>query len=108
MRIHQPGSHLTERRGAEVDDWSWARTMRRVAVLAQLTRPYKGRTTLAIVSLLAAVATSLAPPYLAKLAIDDGIRGEDLRRLGWIVVALVAAGVLYWLASSAQTYFTGW
>ena len=108
MRIHQPGSHLTDRRGAEVDDWSWARTMRRVAVLAQLTRPYKGRTALAVVSLLAAVATSLAPPYLAKLAIDEGIRGEDLRRLGWIVATLLGAGALYWLASSAQTYFTGW
>jgi ABC-type multidrug transport system fused ATPase/permease subunit len=108
VRIHQPGSHLTDRRGAEVDDWSWARTMRRVAVLAQLTRPYKGRTALAVVSLLAAVGTSLAPPYLAKLAIDEGIRGEDLRRLGWIVVALLGAGTLYWLASSAQTYFTGW
>ena len=108
MRIHQPGSHLTERRGAEVDDWSWARTMRRVAVLAHLTRPYAGRTTLAIASLLAAVAVSLAPPYLAKLAIDEGIRGEDLRRLGWIVAAFLGTGVLYWLASSAQTYFTGW
>ncbi|MDQ4018450.1 MAG: hypothetical protein M3188_01270 [Actinomycetota bacterium] len=36
MRIHQPGSHLTDRRGAQVDDWSWSRTMRRVGVLAQL------------------------------------------------------------------------
>lgn len=108
MRIHQPGSHLTDRRGEQVEDWSWSRTMRRVAVLAQLTRPYKGRTALAIASLLAAVATSLAPPYLAKLAIDEGIRVGDLRRLGWIVSALVAAGVLYWLASSAQTYYTGW
>ena len=108
MRIHQPGSHLTDRRGAEVDDWSWARTARRVGVLVRLTRPYGGRTALAIASLLAAVATSLAPPYLAKLAIDEGIRGGDLRRLGWIVAALVGAGILYWLASSAQTYFTGW
>ena len=109
MRVYQPGAHISDRaRTAEVDDWSWARTARRVAVLWQLTRPYRGRTTLAIVSLLAAVGSSLAPPYLAKLAIDDGIRGEDLTFLGWIVVAFVAAGLLYLLANTAQTYLTGW
>ncbi len=108
MRIYQPGSHLTDRRGAEVDDWSWARTMRRVAVLAQLTRPYRGRAVLAVISLLAAVGTALAPPYLAKLAIDEGIRPHDLTLLGWIVVALLAAALATWGASSAQTYFTGW
>ncbi|MDQ3889879.1 MAG: ABC transporter ATP-binding protein/permease [Actinomycetota bacterium] len=108
MRIYQPGSHLTDRRGAEVDDWSWARTMRRVAVLAQLTRPYRGRTVLAVVSLLAAVGTALAPPYLAKLAIDEGIRSHDLTLLGWIVVAFFTAALATWGASSAQTYFTGW
>jgi ABC-type multidrug transport system fused ATPase/permease subunit len=109
VRVYQPGAHISDRaRTAEVDDWSWARTARRVAVLWQLTRPYRGRTTLAIVALLAAVSTSLAPPYLAKLAIDDGIRGDDLTFLGWIVVAFVAAGLLYLVANSAQTYLTGW
>ena len=49
MRIHQPGGHLTDRRGAEVDDWSWARTVRRIGVLASLTRPYRARTVLAVV-----------------------------------------------------------
>ncbi|HEX2110456.1 MAG TPA: ABC transporter ATP-binding protein [Gaiellaceae bacterium] len=109
MRVYQPGAHIADRaRTAEVEDWSWARTARRVAVLWHLTRPYRARTTFAIVALLAAVATSLAPPYLAKLAIDDGIRGNDLTFLGWVVVALVAAGLLYLLANSAQTYLTGW
>jgi ABC-type multidrug transport system fused ATPase/permease subunit len=108
MRIHQPGSHLTDRRGAEVDDWSWARTARRVAVLGRLTRPYGARTTIAIVALLAAIATSLAPPYLAKLAIDDGIRAGDLTFLGWVVVAFLGAGLLNWGATAAQAYYTGW
>jgi ABC-type multidrug transport system fused ATPase/permease subunit len=66
------------------------------------------RTTLAIVTLLAATLTSLAPPYLAKLALDDGIRADDYRRLVEVVMLFVAAGLLNWLASSAQTYFTGW
>jgi ATP-binding cassette subfamily B protein len=108
VRIHQPGSHLTDRRGAEVDDWSWARTARRVAVLGRLTRPYGARTTIAIVALLAAIATSLAPPYLAKLAIDDGIRAGDLTFLGWVVVAFLGAGLLNWGATAGQAYYTGW
>ncbi len=108
MRMHQPGSHLTQARGAQVDDWSWARTARRIGVLVRLTAPYRRRTILAIVALLAATATTLAPPYLAKLAIDDGIRQENLTLLGWIVVAFLVAGLLNWGASMAQTYLTGW
>jgi ABC-type multidrug transport system fused ATPase/permease subunit len=108
MRMHQPGSHLTQQRGAQVDDWSWARTARRIGMLVRLTAPYRGRTILAIVALLAATATTLAPPYLAKLAIDDGIRQENLTLLGWIVAAFLVAGLLNWGAGVAQTYLTGW
>ena len=108
MRIYQPGSHLTDRRGAEVDDWSWARTARRVGFLASLTRPYGRRTALAVVSLLAAVGTALAPPFLAKVAIDEGIGGRDLTLLGWIVAAILAAALLNWAANAAQTYYTAW
>jgi ATP-binding cassette, subfamily B, bacterial len=110
LRVWQPGSHLTMRRGeiAEVDDWSWARTVRRVSTLVSLTKPYKLQTTLAGVSLLAATVTALAPPYLAKLAVDDGISQKDFSALTWIVVAFLGAGVASLLTASAQTYFTGW
>jgi ABC-type multidrug transport system fused ATPase/permease subunit len=108
MRVWQPGGHLTMQRGAEVDDWSWRRTARRVSTLARLTVPYKGRTALAIASLLAATLTGLAPPYLAKLAVDDGIRGGDLELLTLIIALFIGAGLLNLLTSSAQTYFTGW
>ncbi|MFN2467025.1 MAG: ABC transporter ATP-binding protein [Gaiellaceae bacterium] len=108
MKVWQPGSHLSEERGARVADWSWQRTARRLSTLARLTAPYKGRTALAVGSLLAATLTSLAPPYLAKLAIDDGIRGGDLGNLTWIVVFFVVAGLANWITSYAQTYFTGW
>jgi ATP-binding cassette subfamily B protein len=95
-------------RGADVDDWSWRRTARRISTLARLTAPYKLRTTLAVGSLLAATLASLAPAYLAKLALDDGVRSQDFRRLVEIVLAFIAAAVLSWVMSSAQTYFTGW
>jgi ABC-type bacteriocin/lantibiotic exporter with double-glycine peptidase domain len=108
MRVWQAGSHLTMERGAQVADWSWRQTARRLRALASLTAPYRARTALSIGSLLAATGTALAPPYLAKLAIDDGIRTHDLTRLGWIVAAFLAAGFANWVTSYAQTYFTGW
>jgi ABC-type multidrug transport system fused ATPase/permease subunit len=74
----------------------------------RLARPYRGRVILALLSLLAAVGTALAPPYLAKLAIDDGIRGGDLGVLTIVVAAFLAAGVLNWAASAVQLYFTAW
>jgi ABC-type multidrug transport system fused ATPase/permease subunit len=108
MRVWQPGGHLTQQRDVDVHDWSWRRTARRVRTLASLARPYKLRTALAIASLLAATLTSLAPPYLAKVAVDHGIRRQDLRLLTLIVAAFVVAGLANWATSAAQTYFTGW
>jgi ATP-binding cassette subfamily B protein len=108
VRVWQPGSHLTVQRGAEVNDWSWARTARRVSTLARLTAPYRLRTALAVGSLVAATLTALAPPFLAKLAIDDGISESNLGHLTLIVALFVAAGVANLGTSAAQTYFTGW
>jgi ATP-binding cassette subfamily B protein len=108
MRVWQPGGHLMRQRDAHVDDWSWKQTARRIKTLAKLAAPYKKQTALALASLLAATATALAPPYLAKLAIDDGIRQQDLRLLTIIVVLFVVAGGLNLATSAAQTYFTGW
>jgi ABC-type multidrug transport system fused ATPase/permease subunit len=108
MRVWQPGGHLMRERGAQVDDWSWARTRRRLGTLVRLTRPYRTRTLLSIVSLLLATATALAPPFLSKYAVDDGIREHDLTKLWWIVGAFLLAGLLNWAMSYAQTYLTGW
>jgi ABC-type multidrug transport system fused ATPase/permease subunit len=108
MRVWQPGGHLTQQRGAKVDDWSWAQTARRIKTLARLAAPYKKQTALALISLLAATATALAPPYLAKLAIDDGIRQENMQALTIIVALFAVAGVLSLVTSAAQTYYTGW
>ncbi|MGZ8692637.1 MAG: ABC transporter ATP-binding protein [Gaiellaceae bacterium] len=108
MRVWQPGTHLSSIKKVDVDDWSWRRTRRRIAELARLTKPYKVRTALSVVSLLAATATALAPPFLAKYAVDDGIRKHDLGLLWWIVGAFVLAGLLNWAMSYVQTYLTGW
>src|SRR3989454_7711586 len=108
MRVWQPGTHLSSIKKVEVDDWSWRRTRRRIAELARLAKPYKVRTAFSVVSLLAATATALAPPFLAKYAVDDGIRKHDLGKLWWIVGAFVVAGLLNWAMSYVQTYLTGW
>jgi ATP-binding cassette subfamily B protein len=104
VRVWQPGGNLP----ATVEDWSWRRTRRRLATLARLTRPYKLRTALSIVSLFAATATALAPPLLSKYALDVGIQRHDLVALWWIVAIFLVAGLLNWGMSYAQTYLTGW
>jgi ATP-binding cassette subfamily B protein len=95
-------------RGARVDDWSWRRTRRRLRALAGLTAPYRTRTILSIFSLLAATATSLAPPLLSKYAVDEGIVKHDLHTLWLIVIAFLLAGLANWGMSYVQTYLTGW
>ena len=108
MRVWQPGGHLMRDRTVQVEDWSWRRTRRRLGMLLHLTRRYKGRTALSVVALLLATATALAPPFLSKYAIDDGIKHHDLAKLWWIVGAFLLAGLLNWGLTYAQTYLTGW
>jgi ATP-binding cassette subfamily B protein len=108
MKVWQYSSHLLDERGARVDDWSWRQTRRRLGVLLRLARPYRGRTALAIVTLVAYTGVALLPPYLAKLAVDEGIQPGDLARLTAIVVAFLVAGIASFVLSGAQTYFTGW
>jgi ABC-type multidrug transport system fused ATPase/permease subunit len=108
VKVWQAGSHLTDQRGARIEDWSWRQTRRRLAVLARLARPYRARTILAVVTLVAYTLVALIPPYLAKLAVDDGIVAGDLGTLGIVVAAFVVAGIATFALSSAQTYFTGW
>src|SRR5436190_4108243 len=108
MRVWQPGGHLMRDRTVQVEDWSWRRTRRRLGMLLHLTRRSKGRTALSVVALLLATATALAPPFLSKYAIDDGIKHHDLAKLWWIVGAFLLAGLLNWGLTYAQTYLTGW
>ncbi len=108
MRVHQAGSHLMEQRGAEVDDWTWRTTRRRFGTLWRLTRPYRGRTGLSVISLLTATATALAPPYLAKYALDDAVNGHTGTKLVLVVAIFIAAGLANWGMTYVETYLTGW
>jgi ATP-binding cassette, subfamily B, bacterial len=108
MKVWQPGGHLSEERGGAVHDWSWRRSRRRIGLLARLALPYPGRTALALATLLAYTLVALAPPYLAKLAIDQGISESDLSRLTALVVLFLVAAVAALVLSAANTYLTGW
>jgi ABC-type multidrug transport system fused ATPase/permease subunit len=83
-------------------------TARRWRGLLALLRPYRARAALSLLALVVGTAATLAPPPLAKLAIDEGITPHDLSALDWIVAAFVAAALLYWGATYLQTYLTGW
>ena len=108
MKVFQPGSHLSEERGGEVGDWSWRRTRRRIGLLVGLALPYRARTAGALATLLAFTLVALAPPYLAKLAIDDGISQGNLDRLTLLVALFLVAAVASLVLSAANTYLTGW
>jgi ABC-type multidrug transport system fused ATPase/permease subunit len=81
---------------------------RKLRGLLVLLRPYRGRTLLMLLSLLFGTAAALAPPPLAKLAIDEGIVPGDLAVLTWVVVAFLVSALVYWAATYAQTYLVGW
>ena len=81
---------------------------RKLRGLVALLAPYRRRIVLMFLALVAATAASLAPPPLAKLAIDDGIVPGDVGTLNLVVAAFVVSALVYWGASYAQTYLVGW
>jgi ABC-type multidrug transport system fused ATPase/permease subunit len=80
----------------------------RLRHLASLLRPYRGRVLLMLISLWIATGAALVPPYLAGLAIDDGIRDGDTGALTIILIAFVAAALVNWIATYAETYLINW
>ena len=63
---------------------------------------------LAVVSMLIVTLTSLAGPYLSKVAIDRFIANGDLRGLNIIFLLMVISYGVYWLFSYYQTYLSKW
>ena len=108
MRVHQPGGTLAQVRAADIADWSWGETRKRLGLLWELTKPYRGRVALSVVSLLTATATALAPPYLAKYALDDAVQGHAGTRLYLVIAIFIAAGLANWGMTYVETYLTGW
>jgi ABC-type multidrug transport system fused ATPase/permease subunit len=81
---------------------------RKLRGLIALLRPYRSRVVLMMVALVLGTAATLAPPPLAKLAIDDGIVPGDLHTLDVIVAAFLGSALVYWACSYAQTWLVNW
>ena len=81
---------------------------RKLRGLLELLRPYRTRTALMFVALIAGTAASLAPAPLAKKAIDDGITPGDVGTLDLVVVLFVISALIVWGTGYAQTYLTNW
>ena len=81
---------------------------RKLRGLARLLRPYRVRVVLSLVALVAATLAALAPPPLAKLAIDEGLAKGDTGALNLIVAGFVAAAIVSWVATAVQSYLVSW
>jgi ABC-type multidrug transport system fused ATPase/permease subunit len=76
--------------------------------LLALLRPYRLRSAGMLGALLIGTAASLAPPLLAKVAIDSGITHHDTTTLVLVVLAFLFSAVLVWTMTYVQTYLVGW
>jgi ATP-binding cassette subfamily B protein len=77
--------------------------LRKLRGLAALVRPYRGRTWAMFGAMLFSVATSLAPPLLAGLAVND-VKDGDVDGLTVIVIVFLVAAVFNWLSSYLETF----
>ena len=76
--------------------------------LLALLRPYRARSAAMLAALLVGTAASLAPPLLAKVAIDEGISRHDTTTLALVVAAFLLSALLVWVMTYIQTYLVGW
>ena len=76
--------------------------------LLRLLRPYRARTAWMFAALIVGTAAALAPPLLAKAAIDRGIAKGDTTALVIVVVAYLISALLVWVMTYVQTYLVGW
>jgi ABC-type multidrug transport system fused ATPase/permease subunit len=81
---------------------------RKVRWMLGLLRPYRLQVSLMIVAIVIGTAAALAPPYLAGMAIDEGIRVGDTGALTMIVMVFLVSVTVLWAATYAQTYLVGW
>lgn len=81
---------------------------RRLRELLAMLRPYRARVALMFVALIVSTLAALAPPFLAKHAIDDGIIAKNTGVLVLIVALFAVSALVNWGATYAQTFLTGW
>jgi ABC-type multidrug transport system fused ATPase/permease subunit len=102
------------RAGAELEDMrGWRSFLHlaselRLSRLARLAYPYRRRAALGLLAMVVVTASTLAVPYLLKVAIDGGIQARDMTLLTWVIAGFVAVSLVNLGASYLQTYLTSW
>ncbi len=76
--------------------------------MLEFLRPYRWQMAAAFGLMLVESAMTLAVPYLVKIAIDQNIIGGDLPGLLRTALAIGAAFVLLYLATSSERYLLSW
>jgi len=76
--------------------------------LLRLLKPYRLRVSAMLIALVLGTAAALAPPLLAKVAIDEGIDRHDTHTLVLVVIAFLLSALIVWAMTYAQTYLVGW
>jgi ATP-binding cassette subfamily B multidrug efflux pump len=79
-----------------------------LGMLWRYLRAYKGRLVLALAATLTVTATTLALPYLTKVAVDGPIAEGDLGGLALVSLLYLVLTGLYWLAVYWQGYLSAW
>jgi ABC-type multidrug transport system fused ATPase/permease subunit len=97
-----PGSEWTGERASK------GTRGRNLRGLLRLIGPYRTRAIATLVALILGTGASLAPPLLAKAAIDDGINRHDTNTLVIVVIAFLLSAVIVWAMTYAQTFLVGW
>ena len=100
-------------RGGPGSTWTGERASkgtrgRNLRGLFGMLRPYRVRAALTVVALIVGTAASLAPPLLARAAIDDGIQRHDFDKLLLVVIAFFVSALIVWVMTYAQTFLVGW
>lgn len=73
-------------------------------MVARYLRPHLGVLLGALGCMAVVSGSTLAGPYLAKVAVDACVRQRDVARLGWVVGAFVLVCAVQWVASYWGTY----
>jgi ABC-type multidrug transport system fused ATPase/permease subunit len=97
-----PGSEWT---GERASKGTRGRNMRG---LLRLIGPYRTRAIATLIALVLGTGASLAPPLLAKAAIDNGIDKNNTHTLVLVVIAFLASALIVWGMTYVQTYLVGW
>ncbi len=102
------GGFMTRMQGQEAAFRFSALDRAALAMLWSYMRGYKGRLALALAATLTVTATTLAMPYLTKVAVDTTIAQGDVRGLTLIALLYLALNGIYWLAIYWQGYLSAW